>query len=234
MHMLLIRQLGLYLTDLLFPPHCAGCQSPGYVLCSTCLSQLQPQRLPRCNHCHSQLTPQGLCKPCHYRPLAISGLRTVGFHRGPLRTCIHALKYQGNKRLAEPLGQLLAQAYKDYGLRADWIVPVPLHRGRQQERRYNQATLLARVCADQLGLPLREDLVIRRRATAVQMNLGVQDRWQNVKDAFAYSAKVSVRGCNILLIDDVCTTGATIEACALPLLEAKARSVWGLVLARPL
>ena len=231
--MVLLQQLGLYLTDLLFPPHCAGCQSTGYVLCPTCLVQIQPGREKRCNHCHSHITPAGLCKACRYRLLSLSGLRTVGFHQGPLRTCIHALKYQGNKRLAEPLGQLLAQAYQDYGLRADWIVPVPLHRERLRQRGYNQATLLAKVCADQVGLPLREDLVIRQRATAVQMNLGVRERLQNVKGAFAYAAKGPVRGCNILLIDDVCTTGATIEACAAPLLEAKACSVWGLVLARP-
>jgi hypothetical protein len=91
----------------------------------------------------------------------MSGLRAVSAYREPLRACIHALKYNGNTRLAEPLGQLLVRAYTSYGLHADIILPVPLHSERQRQRGYNHASLLARVCSTQLGVPLYENILIK-------------------------------------------------------------------------
>lgn len=153
-----------------------------------------------------------------------------------MRSYIHALKYTGNTRLAEPLGHLLAQAYLSYTMQADLIIPVPLHKERQRQRGYNHASLLAEVCAAQVGLPLRDDVLIRHRATRAQVDLKVGERQQNVAGAFACTplfATGTLLGRRILLIDDVCTTRATLEACAAPLFSAGASAVWGLVLARP-
>jgi ComF family protein len=197
---------------------------------------IQPLTGLRCQHCQAQITHQGVCWRCQRYPLALSGLRTVSTYTEPLRSCIHALKYAGNKRLAEPLGLLLAQTYRSTGLQADYILPIPLHHERQKQRGYNQASLLARVCAAHLGVTIRENLVIRKRSTVAQVGLKPHERQQNVAGAFACvpdSASTPLYKQNILLIDDVCTTGATLAACAAPLFSAGAASVWGLVLARP-
>jgi ComF family protein len=161
----------------------------------------------------------------------------VGPYQEPLRSYIHALKYYGNKRLARPLGTLLAQSYQRTQLAANMIIPVPLYTERQQQRGYNQAQLLAEVCSAALGIPFHVSLLIRVRATAAQAQLPINERQKNMAGAFILHPKSNTRAVskrNILLIDDVCTTGATLEACAAPLFAAGAHTVWGLVLARPL
>ena len=222
--------------DILFPVHCAGCQRSGHVLCPSCIAQIHPLPSPICQHCGAPLPPGGKCKNCQYRPLSMSGLRAVSAYQEPLRACIHALKYNGNIRLAEPLGQLLARAYTSYRLHADIILPVPLHSERQRQRGYNHASLLARVCSTQLGVPLYENILVRHRATLAQVDLNPKDRHQNVAGAFHCTpafATGTLCGRRIVIIDDVCTTCATLEACAVPLFAAGAEMVWGLVLARP-
>lgn len=224
--------------DLLFPPQCAGCQKNGYILCSTCYASVKVLSPPFCKYCHAPLVAGDFCQKCTYYPLQFNGLRMVGAYQEPLRSYIYALKYHGNKRLAQPLGSLLVQTYKRAGLVTDMIVPVPLHTKRQQQRGYNQAQLLAEVCSAQLGLPLYVSLLTRVRATASQARLSsMNERRQNVAGAFLLNPQVNAKALakrHILLIDDICTTGATLDACAAPLFSAGAKTVWGLVLARPL
>ncbi len=223
------------LLDLLFPPHCAACQRGGHILCPTCLALIQPLSPLCCQVCGSPDGLQAICLHCLHHPLQVSGTRSVALFAGPLRACIHALKYKGCTRIAEPLGLLLAQAYQRYGMQADLVIPVPLHSEREQQRGYNQSLLLARVCAAQLALPIWPDALQRIRATPSQVGLHTIERRQNVQGAFLcptpYTGVLVQR--SILLIDDVSTTGATLEACAEPLFAAGARAVWGLVLARP-
>lgn len=225
-----------HVLDLLFPPRCAACQQTGHVLCPTCFAGIPPLESPLCQHCGKEVKPGGVCQDCSYRPVKLSGLRGVSSYQGTLRTCIHALKYEGNTRLAEPLGLLLAQAFLDYSMQADYMLPVPLHTERQKERGYNHAALLAQVCSKRTGIPLDDTLLVRHRSTQSQVGLAVQERRQNVDGAFmgrSQGATKAVAGRRIVIIDDVCTTGATLEACAAPLFAMGAREVWGLVLARP-
>jgi len=226
-----------HIFDLLYPPQCAGCKRSGYVLCQVCLAQIQSPSGPVCQRCSAPLSAAGICTSCQFAPLKLSSLRAAGVYREPLRTCIHALKYDGNTRLARPLGMLLVQAYLALHIHADAIVPVPLHSERYRQRGYNHAALLARTCATQTGLPLFEDMLVRHRATLAQVGLKPWERQQNVLGAFSCAPEFGggqLRGRTILLIDDVCTTRATLEACAAPLFAAGAASVYGLVLARPI
>jgi len=178
-----------------------------------------------------------VCRKCHYRPHGLSGLFAVCNYEGPLRSCIHALKYDGNLRLAEPLGTLLGQSFSQYGLQADAIIPVPLHRDRQHQRGYNHAQLLAEVCATFVHVPFHEYMLARHRATLPRVGLSVRERYLNIAGAFqctpAY-ATGALYGRSIIIIDDVSTTGATLRECAAPLFAAGAKEVRGLVLALPL
>ena len=229
------RQAIQHVLDLLYPPRCAGCQRSGHVLCPSCLAQI-PTLTAVCQRCSGALAAGGICASCRSTPLKLSGLRAVSAYQGPLRSYIHALKYDGNTRLAQPLGSLLARAYRASGIRADALVPVPLHSERYRQRGYNHAALLARACASQVGVPLIEQMLVRHRATLSQVGLQRWERQQNVQGAFSCSpayAGGQLRGRTLLLIDDVSTTAATLEACVAPLLAAGAAAVFGLVLARP-
>lgn len=221
--------------DLLFPPRCTCCQRNGFTLCPTCLQEMQPMNAPICRHCGAYLTTvDAACSFCQRHELRLNGLRNVHSYQGKLQHAIHALKYRGEQHLAEPLGQLLAQTFRHYNMHADALVPLPLHPQRQRDRGYNQAALLARVCATYLKIPCREDLVIRQRPTYAQVGLKADERRQNVADAFACQAKAGIHMYRTLvLIDDVSTTGSTLEACAAPLYAVGMREIWGLVLARP-
>ena len=229
-----LHRYAQHALDIVFPLRCAGCQASGYILCSACKATIRHLTAPLCWHCGHALPVNGSCQSCQQHFLQLSGLRALGPYQEPLRGYIHQLKYDGNTRLAQPLGQFLALAYRTYGMHADIMLPVPLHAQRQRERGYNHAALLARVCAGLLGVAVREDLLLRRHATSAQVGLKVDERYQNVATAFdcAHVAATNVlTGRCILVIDDVCTTGATLEACAAPLFAAGALSVWGLVLA---
>jgi ComF family protein len=149
----------------------------------------------------------------------------------PLRDAIHSLKYNNNRRLAGLLAARMAAFWRDNHLTADLIVPVPLHASRLTERGYNQSALLARALGVAVGVPVAEGLLIRHRATLPQVALGQAERRQNVQGAFTCPGDVT--GQRIVLVDDVCTTGATLEACADALKAGAAGSVWALTLARP-
>lgn len=222
--------------DLLFPPRCAGCARGGSLLCTTCLQTMPPLTTPICQICGTPVPPGGTCLGEQYIHTHLHGLRSLNIYQGALRQAIRALKYAGQQRLAAPLGLLLAEAFRHYKLHADGIIPLPLHVQREQQRGYNQATLLARVCAAKLRLPCLEQMVMRRHATRAQVGLTSRERQQNVADAFSLipgSPPLPRHYQTLLLIDDVCTTGATLAACAAPLYAAGVSQVWGLVLGRP-
>jgi ComF family protein len=193
-----------------------------------------PSSCQRCGR--AILEPDMTCRACNSHPAGLNGLFAVSSYEEPLRSCIHELKYDGNVRLAEPLGLLLAETCARSSIETDAIIPVPLHYDRQQQRGYNHAQLLAEVCARQSRIPYHEHMLVRHRATLPQVGLSVQERYQNIAGAFlctrAY-ATGALFGRSIVIVDDVATTGATLEACAAPLFAAGAKEVRGLVLARP-
>ena len=173
-----------------------------------------------CAVCGRPATGAGLCFSCQATPHFFRRSRHAGLFEGPLRDALHRFKYEGEYRLADTLGAIVAYVAAREGMAADVIVPVPLHRARQRERGYNQAALLARTVSRLTGMPVLQGLV-RTRATAVQANLAPARRGANVAGAFAYRG-ASLTGCGVILVDDVLTTGSTADACAAVLLAAGA------------
>ncbi|MGB5931952.1 MAG: ComF family protein, partial [Anaerolineae bacterium] len=149
----------------------------------------------------------------------------------PLKRAIYQFKYGQRRKLALPSADLMHHYLLENALPAELLVSVPLHMDGLRERGYNQAALLTRELSERSGLPLEEGSLVRIRETAPQVVLKADERRKNVRGAFRGQGE-KLRGRQVLLIDDVCTTGATLEACAEALREKGARSVWALVLAR--
>ncbi|NJN95963.1 MAG: ComF family protein [Anaerolineales bacterium] len=141
------------------------------------------------------------------------------------------LKYRNHKAVAFILATILAEAYRRFQLKVDVIMPVPLHPSRLRERGYNQSELLAKSLSELLDLPLDSRTLQRTRSTKSQMTLGFNERHQNVAEAFACESFAGT-GQTILLVDDVCTTGSTLDACADALKKMGVGAVWGLTLAK--
>ena len=224
------RQAWRDLIHVLFPPRCGGCQAEGSLWCDACQARLVYVHPPMCDKC-GEPDVAGLCVNCRAQPLQIEMIRSVAIFHGPLRHAIHRFKYERLAGLAAPFGDLLADFWLAHDLQANWIMPVPLHPARQRERGYNQSELLANHLAQRVGVPLVRSGLRRIRATAVQMELNAAQRKVNVAGAFE-CAERQVRGERVVIIDDVCTTGATLDACAAAVLKAGAASVLGLTLAR--
>lgn len=174
-----------------------------------------------------------LCGPCRAEETAFDCLRSFGAFDGELRQLIVLLKYGRVRSLAAPLGSWLAVVAENPALgEADAIVPVPLHPLRQRARRFNQAELIARELARWLHKPVQTGWLVRVKDTPSQTGLTPAQRIENVQGAF--SARDKVDKARILLVDDVCTTGATLNACARTLKRAGAESVQAITVARVL
>ncbi len=220
------------LLDLLFPVRCVNCRRVGESFCPSCRSQIQYVASPVCARCsHPLRFPGEPCPQARMHSRYLDQMHAVGYHEGALREAIHALKYSRRTELAVPLGGLLQQHIPQTSWKIDVITAVPLHPDRRRQRGYNQAELLARELAGRVGLPYVEGLR-RLRATADQIGLDAAARRENVRDAFEADAS-AFRDRHVLMIDDVCTTGATMDACAMALRAQGARSIYGLAIARP-
>lgn len=227
------------LRDLFFPLHCAGCRTAletGW-LCPACAESLAPIRPPRCEVCSEPFDgamETFTCPNCRGRAFHFECAVAVLRSRGLARELIHRLKYNREIWLARPLGNFLERGLEDPRLQ-DWkidaIVPVPLHPLRRREREFNQSELLARELSRRLGRPLSGPLK-RVRHTVTQTHFDRRQRMQNLRDAFALRQNVPVQGQNLLLVDDVFTTGSTLDECTRVLLAAGARSVRALTVAR--
>lgn len=227
--------------DLLLPPRCYGCgeevQRQG-TLCASCWSGLHFISSPRCRLCgypfDYALPDSSLCGACLAHPPGYDKAVSALVYDDASRKLILSFKHGDRTETAPSLAQLMAQAGQDCLSRADLIIPVPLHRGRLFSRRYNQSALLARSLSSISGVPWAPDLLERGKRTPTQGGLNRMQRAQNVHNAFRIRQEkaAALAGRHILLVDDVLTTGATVEACAVCLRKAGVASVLILTLAR--
>jgi ComF family protein len=200
------------------------------MLCDACTDRLPVADGSRCRRCWTPVTRRSLCVYCSVEEdIVFTTVRAPFVMEEGARTLVHALKYEGMSALGEPMGALMAASLE---ARADIVVPVPLHRGRQRSRGYNQAAQLGRHVALATGMPFDADAARRIRATRpLARTMHRDERRDIVAGAFAATA-ARVEGRDILLVDDVVTTGATLGACAKALLDAGATSVRCVTFAR--
>jgi ComF family protein len=213
-----------HLLDLALPAICPGCGAEGPPICERCLPSV------RVREALGAGTPLGLADG---PPAPLLQLEWCAPFSGTTRRALHALKYAGERRLAQPLGEAVAARWRRAGAGGELLVPVPVHAGRRRERGYDQAELIAGVAAAALDLPWLP-AVERRRATAPQYRLDRRHRAANVDDAFAVrpEAREAVRGRWVVLVDDVVTTGATLCAAAQALLDGGAIATSAVTVAR--
>jgi ComF family protein len=209
-------------------------------ICPVCAERFIPITSPLCKCCGAVFgSPEGedhLCETCLLSPRHFRTARAFGVYDQTLMTLIHQFKYRGKIRLAHPLGMMLLGTYLKVfrKKKIDLIVPVPLHIRRLRQRGFNQAYLLVRDWKRRHAPmpPIEKDVLFRKNWTAPQTGLGRRERIRNIKKAFEAEKTATVEGKNILLVDDVYTTGATVDECALALRKAGAEQVDVLTLAR--
>lgn len=210
--------------DAAFPARCAGCRTEGPPLCAGCSTSLDARLDEPAG------TPIGLPSDM---PDPLLQLEWCAGFRGTVRDALHAIKYAGEQRLADPLGAAVARRWARVGVGTDLVTHVPVHVDRARARGYDQAELIARSAARRLGLPFAP-LLERHRATIAQFDLDRTTRATNMTGAFRVrpGAEPVIERRWILLIDDVTTTGATLVACAEALTAAGALGVSAITVAR--
>jgi len=242
------RGLGSQLLDLLFPPRCQVCRRlSADPLCETCRGEslfIGERRCPCCgaplrDHPPESL-PGALCADCRDGRW-ISGARSVGLHAGALRTAMIAYKFNGRTRLAPTFAEMICDvARREVGGprpglpldRCRALVPVPLHPARRAWRGFDQAEMLCRALSEPLGLPVWTDALARVRETQPQTQVPGPLRRANVSGAFEARKAWRLKGASLILVDDVMTTGSTLEECARVLKYAGAASVYALTVTR--
>lgn len=226
--------------DIALPTLCVACREPvsGEGVCASCWAKLSFIAPPYCPRLGIPFVydpgPGLLSMQAIADPPAYQRARAAVRYDDVARTLVHALKYQDRTDLAPPMGRWMARAGQELLGEADALVPVPLHWRRGWSRRYNQSGALARVIAQASGVPVAASALRRVRQTLQQIGLSRSERETNVQGAFQVAAerKADIHGRHIVLIDDVLTSGATLDACARALLRAKAAQVDVLVFAR--
>ncbi|MFC6336916.1 ComF family protein [Pseudomonas sp. CCM 7891] len=220
--------------------HCLICDEPTETtqsICNACETEL-PWLMDQCAVCALPLPMEGLiCGQCQQRPPAFKQVTAPWTYSFPIDSLISRFKHQAKwplgHLLAHLLGQFLQDLFENAELdRPDYLLPVPMARKRLQERGYNQASMLAHWLSKDLGIPVEEHLLLRPHETLAQQDLDAKTRKLNLLKAFALNDSDQVQGRHLALVDDVLTTGATVDSLARLLINAGARQVDVYCLAR--
>jgi competence protein ComFC len=223
------------LLNILFPETCPICQRPASdhttaPVCTECWLSIIPYTGPACRKCGRPLTSDAsiICGDCLHDEPAFSSCRSFGLYEGALRKAINLLKYHRVQRLSKPLADILLHIKIP---RIDAVLPVPLYKKRLRQREFNQSALIAKYSAEGLGSLLVTDALVKMRDTRPQVGLSSDERRKNMRNAFGVQNYMAIQGKDILLIDDVSTTGATIRECSRVLKKAGAGDIHVLTLA---
>ncbi|MCX8053201.1 MAG: ComF family protein [Armatimonadetes bacterium] len=231
-----VSNLWAGILDIVYPPHCLVCKKFGDLyLCRNCVEQIPIIKPPYCRVCGINVGPtEHICGECRKREYKFECARCASVYDGVLRQAIHALKYEFHIVMADPLAEIMIRAFPNTYLarRVDLVVPVPIHITKLVDRGFNQSEELAwRLCAA-VGLPLANDILVKRRKTKPQVDLPEDLRFANVEGTFSVAQPERIVGKRVLVIDDVFTTGATLSEAAKTLRAAGASSVCAYALAR--
>jgi ComF family protein len=233
----------------LFPSDCRLCGAPlvnisRLPVCLDCLSAMRPISVDTCEICGEGMAgfarPDEIqaCGDCREARPAFEKACAYGSYDGELRELIHLLKYEQVEPAANVLGGMLADAINKLGISEPMLmIPVPLHSSKRRQRRFNQAELIARAALKHSGVSgakLETNCLVRTRATVSQIGLTRPQRAENIRGAFRVEHAVRIAGRNILLVDDVLTTGTTASECARVLRKAGTKKVWVATVARTL
>ena len=229
--------VGKGLLDLLYPPLqvCPVCGERfqkyygNLCICTECLKRLPLITPPLCEVCSRPIRGKEIspCAECRREPRFYRRGRAVALYTGMMRELLHTVKYDFRPELAKAIGSLLAVGIEHLPFfeRIDLIIPVPLHTTKVESRGYNQAELMAAPVANSLKKPLHTQALVRIKPTESQSRFGREERKKNIANAFTVVDSPAVAGRNILLIDDIATTGYTLSECARVLLLAGAGEV---------
>lgn len=226
------RRAAAALGQLVFPRVCAACEtllddSDRGLVCGRCWARLPRLRAPQCVRCGHPRTARGACVGCELLPPYVRGARSLCWVPDPISSAIlSALKYHGWPGVAAGMAERMARIAwpEDVVMERAALIPVPLAPVKQRARGYNQAERLAEAMATHWKVPVWTDALVRTRATPSQTRLTPGERLANVHGAFAIGVR-EVRGRHLVLVDDVFTTGATLNACAATLFAAGARTL---------
>lgn len=221
---------------LIFPVECLGCGREGAYLCAQCLASIPLVDYFVCPVCQRPSKNGLTCESCLNKS-HINGLTFATDYQNPLvRKSIVTLKYNLVKDLTQPLASLMITVLKNSNfeqvIKPDLVISVPLHPKRLADRGFNQSDILAKIICQEFGWNFNPAVLKRIRATKSQTDLTGQARWENVKNIFRVTTPKIIKNKNIILVDDVYTTGATLEEAAKTLKKYGAKTVWAITLAK--
>lgn len=217
--------------DFIYPPRCPVCQEIvwGEKVHRECLKKLEYVEEPLCKKCGKPIFAEEAeyCFDCTKHEKSFAQGRAVWVYNEVVDTSIFEYKYKGKREYAAFFVDEMLKAWGKWieGISPDMLLPVPLSQKKYKSRGYNQAKLLADGIGHALGIPVPDKLLIRNRNTEPQKSLGPKERYENLSKAFEISGRIDLKDKKILLVDDIYTTGSTVEACSKALLESGARSV---------
>lgn len=236
------HQITSFLKDILFPIYCVGCEKEGEWCCEECVRQIEPRTFQECPVCYRENSGE-VCDSCKEKSFLDGTLALYRYQEhAPLGHLIKQLKYQHARETIKIFRELTARAQHLYRPHVEAhevvLIPVPLHSRRKRERGFNQAELLAKILVkvwkqgsgNISSMQLDTDSLLRARYTEQQAKLSHDERVSNLRDAFNWRGKDLPE--RVILVDDVFTTGSTLQAAAQCLKQAGVQSVWGLTLAR--
>lgn len=223
--------------NLLFPKFCAGCRSEGVFLCDTCQAALWTQMLvPACPVCSFRNGTGTVCKPCRKKTALSRGISVFPYQEKIIRELLHMYKYNRARELEPILADFLITHARRSEIpipRTAIVVPVPLHAARRRERGFNQSEEIGKKFAKTFKLAYRDDVLQRLAYTKSQVSCAdFRERQKNISGAFISNAHPAIRYKTILLVDDITTSGATLDEAARILKKAGAKSVWGMTVAK--